>query len=149
VTEYVLGVDLLLALAWPQHEQHGAAHRWFAAEGRHAWATCPVSQLEFVRLSCDRAVVPDAARLSDAVELLRDITALPGHRFWRDNVTICAPILLDGAARLDAAHVLPAYLIELARRNEAVLATFDELLPDLAASLGVHRDVVQVVPIGA
>ena len=35
----LLDVNVLLALAWPTHQHHGAAHQWFRQESRHGWAT--------------------------------------------------------------------------------------------------------------
>ena len=34
----LLDVNLLVALAWPNHVHHQAAHRWFARRARHGWA---------------------------------------------------------------------------------------------------------------
>lgn len=36
----LLDINVLLALAWPSHQHHAAAHGWFARESRHGWATC-------------------------------------------------------------------------------------------------------------
>jgi hypothetical protein len=38
-------MNLLLALSDPMHLHHGAAHHWFAARGRSAWATCPITEI--------------------------------------------------------------------------------------------------------
>jgi hypothetical protein len=37
---YLLDANVLIALAWPQHVHPATAHKWFAKEGRRAWATC-------------------------------------------------------------------------------------------------------------
>lgn len=34
----LLDVNVLLALAWPNHQHHVAAHRWFHDDGRRGWA---------------------------------------------------------------------------------------------------------------
>ena len=46
---FLLDVNLLMALLWENHEHHHAARAWL----RHVkdFATCPVSQLGFARVS--------------------------------------------------------------------------------------------------
>jgi len=53
----LLDVNVLLALAWPNHVHHPAAHRWFAENHREGWATCPLTQMGFVRTVNQPAVV--------------------------------------------------------------------------------------------
>lgn len=53
---YLLDANVLLALAWPNHLHHAAAHLWFAKNHKSGWATCPLTQLAFVRLSMQPAV---------------------------------------------------------------------------------------------
>ncbi|HUY14198.1 MAG TPA: hypothetical protein VMX16_11300 [Terriglobia bacterium] len=43
-------VNVLLALVWPRHESHAAAHAWFAKSGQQAWATNALTQLGVLRL---------------------------------------------------------------------------------------------------
>lgn len=45
MTAYLLDVDVLLALLWPEHEFHDAAQRWFASTGSGHWATTAITQL--------------------------------------------------------------------------------------------------------
>jgi hypothetical protein len=40
---YRLDVNLLIALAWPNHPQHARAHAWFAKERAKGWRTCMVN----------------------------------------------------------------------------------------------------------
>ena len=56
VSVSLLDVNVLLALAWPTHVHHLAAHRWFAENHDAGWATCPLTQLGFVRLAMQPAV---------------------------------------------------------------------------------------------
>jgi uncharacterized protein len=46
---FLLDVNLLMALLWENHEHHQIARRWF--RGFANFATCPVSQLGFARVS--------------------------------------------------------------------------------------------------
>jgi len=47
---HLVDVDVFLALVWPRHESHAAAHAWFAKSGRRAWATNALTQLGVLRL---------------------------------------------------------------------------------------------------
>ncbi len=55
----LLDVTVLVALAWPNHVHHHSARRWFAHRPG-PWATTPVTECGFVRVSSDRVVIPDA-----------------------------------------------------------------------------------------
>jgi predicted nucleic acid-binding protein len=52
---WMADVNLLLALAWPNHQFHRRARVWFAEHAGAGWATCAVTQLGFVRLSSNPA----------------------------------------------------------------------------------------------
>ena len=43
-------VNVLIALAWPNHVHHDAARSWFAESRATGWATCPVTEAGFVRV---------------------------------------------------------------------------------------------------
>lgn len=55
MTAILLDTNVLLALAWPNHQHHGTAQRWFKREAPRGWATCALTQLGFVRLSSNPA----------------------------------------------------------------------------------------------
>ena len=70
----LLDVNILTALLWPAHEHHDAAHRWFRARARGRWATCPLTQLGFVRIVSNpafsrEALSPAAAMVCAAIGL--------------------------------------------------------------------------------
>jgi uncharacterized protein len=66
----LLDVNLLIALLWPAHEHHEAAHRWFGARRSKRWATCPLTQLAFVRIVSNPSFSTDAITPEEAVALL-------------------------------------------------------------------------------
>lgn len=86
----LLDVNVLVALAWPNHVHHSAAHAWFDQVGRAGFATCSVTQSGFVRVSSNRRAIPDARSPREAREILRRITDLPGHAFWTDDTEIAS-----------------------------------------------------------
>lgn len=136
-------MNVLVALAWPNHVHHGLAHRWFRARRREGWATCPLTESGFVRVSSNRRVVPGAATPAEAIALLRRMRRLEGHVFWADDVS---PADCDAApfARL-AGHrqVTDAHLLALALRRGGALATLDQGLAELAGP--DRRDALEVI----
>ena len=81
-------VNVLVAMAWPNHVHHDRARRWFEESHRQGWATCPLTESGFVRVSSNRKVTPAARRPEEAIRLLRELTALAGHAFWTDDTSI-------------------------------------------------------------
>jgi hypothetical protein len=141
----LLDVNLLVALAWPNHVHHEAAHRWFARHGRTGWATAPVVELGFVRVSSNLRVVPSAVSPQEAADMLRRITALAGHHFWRDDIRFAQSLHVALARVVGHQQVTDAHLVALALRHGGRLATFDRGVRALVPS-GQAREVVTIVP---
>ena len=140
----LLDVNVLTALAWPAHEHHEAAHRWFAGGVDAAWATCSLTQLGFVRILSNPAFSRDALPPAEAVALLARNLAHRGHQFWSDALEV--PAALRGVeARLQGhRQVMDAYLLALAQSNKGVFATFDRGAGALAGER--FAGAVQLVP---
>ncbi len=141
----LLDVNLLVALAWPNHVHHRAAHRWFSGRTGHPWATCSIVELGFVRVSSNARAVPAAVSPQDAMALLRRITALPGHRFWPDDVRVAESAHVARARLVGPQQVTDAHLAGLAIRHGGCLATFDRGVRALVPQ-GVPPNAVEVVP---
>jgi hypothetical protein len=118
----LLDANVLLALAWPNHQHHAAAHRWFHGEAKHGWATCAVTQLAFIRLSSNPAYTAEAANPSQAAALLRQYCEHPKHHFWQSPAA-AEPRLYQRA--LGHRQVNDAWMVELARQRDGRLVTFD------------------------
>jgi toxin-antitoxin system PIN domain toxin len=127
----LLDVNLLLALAWPDHMHHHVAHAWFAANRSRRWATCPLTQLAFVRLSAQPAVVGTVVTVTDAQAILNANLALTDHEFWPLDHPL-TQILPEIRQRIVGHKQLTdALLLDLAIRNQARLATFDHRIRGL------------------
>jgi len=129
----LLDVNVLIALAWPNHVHHRPARSWFRDNHRKGWATCSTTENGFVRISSNPAVVDEARTPAEAVLLLRRLLQVEGHRFWKDDVSIARAEAIDTQRIRGYRQVMDAHLLELARRHRGCLATFDrkigELLP--------------------
>ncbi len=128
MTRFLLDVNVLVALIDPAHVQHDRAHDWFAATGRQAWATCPLTENGVLRV-VGHARYPNSPGTPAAVaELIAILRALGGHEFWPDDVSLFNAQLVDTARLLDSGQVTDTYLLALARAHGGKLATFDRHL---------------------
>ena len=143
----LLDVNVLVALAWPNHVHHEAARAWFRSQWDHGWATCASTENAFVRISSNVKIVPEARRPAEAAFLLRELVALRGHVFWPEE----SSVLDDRWVSLDRIRtyrqVGDAHLLALALRHEGRLATFDRGVLDLVPpGLDAECDVQLIAP---
>lgn len=122
---YLLDVNVLVALLWPNHMHHGAVIRWFGIDGHQQFATCPLTELGFARLSCNPSAVGKAITLSTALETLAGVSRMPNHRFLSEAAQLHPTLLPIAAYVVGHRQVSDAYLIALARLHGAKLATLD------------------------
>lgn len=127
----LLDANLLIALIWPAHQHHERAHAWFERRGRASWASCPLTELAFVRIVSNPAFSVDALNPADALALLKRSLAHPRHEFWPDEVEV-SDALGQAAGQKGHRQLTDAYLLALAHRHAAVLASFDAGLRSLA-----------------
>lgn len=141
----LLDVNVLIALAWPNHVHHEAARSWFNRRRVNGWATCTVTEAGFVRVSCSPAAVGHTVTPGDAIALLRRLTRLESHAFWSlDRSIVESPdeilFRIQGYRQITDAVLLAAAL-----QHHAELATFDSGLADLVAA--TRRGSVCVIPV--
>ena len=114
--------NLLLALAWPNHQHHRLAQTWFRQAAPLGWATCALTELGFARLSSNPAFTKQAVSPSDAIALLLDLRRFGKHVFWRElpSVEALSSLPLAGHQQLN-----DALLVKLAESKRGTLVTFD------------------------
>ena len=135
----LLDVNVLVALAWPTHVHHAAAVEWFTARRGEPWATTPMAQLGFIRVSSNRKVLPDARSPHEPASVMGALAAVGGHEFWIDDVEP-SRAFPSGFERLTGhRQVTDAHLIALAERHGGCVATFDRAMASLA---GDERQVL-------
>lgn len=140
----LLDINVLMALAWDTHPQFKAAERWFVSQ-RGRWASCPLTQLGFVRLSANPKIVSHAGNPRLANEALDKLLAAPRHEFWPDSLDLADE---PRYAKLQGHNQFTdAYLLALAQRHKGRLATFDQAVASLAREfLGSDAHVVILAP---
>lgn len=140
----LLDINVLVALFDPDHVHHEAAHDWFAAEGRAAWATCPLTEAGFARVLSNPAYRGTVVRAADLADRLRRFCRSGGHEFWPDEVSLLDSSLFDLSKVAGHRQLTDVYLLGLAHSRHGRLVTFDRAIP-LATVKGVSAAALEVV----
>lgn len=122
---YLLDINVLVALLWTNHEQHQAARDWYQSHQRAGWATCPLTQAGFVRISSNPRIFSDAPSSAKAVEILEANLRHPTHRFWKDEIPLARAVTPFAGRFTGHQQTTDAYLFGLALHKRGALATFD------------------------
>lgn len=137
----LLDVNVLVALAWPSHIHHQAAQTWFGARPQRPFATAPVTQSGFVRVSSNARAIPQAQTPQAAHALLVTITALPGHLFWADDESLANSSRVAWQRLGGHSRVTDAHMLAIALRHGGRLATFDRAVANLVPA-GAATDAI-------
>jgi toxin-antitoxin system PIN domain toxin len=140
---FLLDVNVLLALCWPNHPHHESAQGWFEQYSRRDWATCAITQLGFIRLSAHPRFSVDAKSPQTARELLMRLIGGAHHRYWQEPPSgVCTP-KFDEIWESVLTHelVTDAYLVCVAKHNGGRVATFDRSLQR------IYKDHVESISI--
>jgi toxin-antitoxin system PIN domain toxin len=128
---YLLDVNVLVALAFPDHSSHQAAHTWFRREPNRPWATCALTQSGFLRVA-NRALggTRDAVRKALA-GLERDCQS-PNHEYWPLDADLRELSDAQRSRLIGPNQIADMQLLLVAHRHKGKLATFDTGLRELA-----------------
>ncbi len=127
---WLLDVNVLLGCGWISHADHAALFRWLSQVSE--WATCPITESGFVRISMTTAY---RAAFEDARKSLATLRALPGHRFVVDDVEAAALPTVTSYK-----HTTDAHLVTLAKKYGLKLATLDAALITQPWAAGVAEN---------
>ena len=141
---YLLDVNCLMALGWPNHVHHVRMVEWFTAVGSADWATTAGVQAGFLRVSMNPAVTGTVVTFAEAGMVLGGLLSTGSHQDvpevpaceWPDWLTL----RIQGYRQ-----VTDASLVASAAAGGATLATLDAGVADLADA--AHRDVVYPIPL--
>jgi toxin-antitoxin system PIN domain toxin len=135
---YLLDVNVLIALAWPNHPQHAIAHEWFERESPNGWGTCIVTQIGFVRVSSHPAIDHHVST-QEAWKKLLEIVALPSHSFWPEPSEGCRDKAFSKTLPSMLTHglVTDGYLATVAAFHGGKFATCDRQLVRTFAQIAV------------
>ena len=122
----LLDANVLIALAWPEHEAHERAGRWFARHSRAGWATCPFTQAALVRTLSNSAFSANALSPQNALAVLERNLDLPGHHFWPASLSLTQAVKAVGRSLTGHRQLTDVYLLGLALHNHGRLGTLDK-----------------------
>lgn len=127
----LLDVNALVALGWDSHIHHRSIREWFSDRADSGWATCPITESGFVRVSSNPRVIPSRIDTASAIRFLAELRKVGAHRFLDDAVSVTDP---DFPSIQGYRQVTDAHLLTVARRNAVKLVTFDSAIADIAES---------------
>ena len=136
----LLDVNALVALTWPNHQFHRAVADRLERRPAPPWATCALTQLGFVRLSSNPAVVGVRRTPAQALEMLARLVRDRRHRYVEPLPPLRRVETYFGRL-LGHQQVTDVYLLAVAAANNAVLLTFDRRLTPHAAAR-THVEVI-------
>ncbi len=132
--EALLDVNVLIALAWPQHVHRARVQRWFARRAG-CWYSTPVTEAGFLCLSLNRAVIGTETRPGQVLEIIAAFRQDRRHRFLEDDSSLAAPRIALSRFALRR-QVTDLHLVNLSAVHGLRLATSDHGIPDM---LGPHE----------
>lgn len=147
----LLDVNVLLALLWRDHAEHRAVAQWFRTSVT-SWATCPPTQLGFVRVLSLPSVSKGFVAPADAMVLLEKNLADTRHIFWHADIEFVDPVRSACHTLVGSKQTTDAYLVALAQRHGGKLATLDrgilELVRDKPSAESVELIDLPSRPLG-
>jgi toxin-antitoxin system PIN domain toxin len=129
LNRYLLDLNVLLALLDPLHVFHEAAHRWVETTPGLRFLTCPLVQNGVVRIASQSAYPNALGTAAEVCEVVAAFCSDPRHEFLPDDISLVDPAHLARPALLTPSRVTDLYLLALARRHGARLASFDRRIP--------------------
>ena len=139
----LLDVNVLVALFDPDHIHHEAAHKWFAANRRYGWASCPLTENGLVRILSNAAYTGGHENPLAIRERLHTFCSSGNHSFWPDHLSLRDErrFKLSGVTH---GQITDVYLLGLATEMDGRLATFDRRIP-LPAVIGVEPKQLEII----
>jgi uncharacterized protein len=135
---FLLDVNMLIAVADPDHEHHERAKTYFLAHHRSGWATCPLTENGFIRIVGHPRSYPKGPGSTDgARDILIQLCAHAGHYFWPDDLSLRGPAGLPASQ-----HLTDYYLLSLAVHRRGRLVTLDRRIQADRVSGGAGAYVV-------
>jgi uncharacterized protein len=124
MSAYLLDANVLIALFWKHHAHHEPVRVWFAKHRSSGWATCPLTESAFVRLSLNPHISQGEATIGSLLEVLEKNHNVRDHRFWPDDLPYTQAVF--GLSPVGSQQVTDAYLLGLAASKGGILATLDK-----------------------
>jgi len=131
VSQHLLDVNVLVAMAWPRHTAHATVQKWLGRHASDGWATCPLTQAGFTRVVSNPAFSRDALTPKQALTILEANLEHPAHHFWPDSLSL-GEAMSEVGELTGHNQITDAYLLALAISRKGTLVTLDKSIAKLA-----------------
>lgn len=131
-------MNVLIALSDSNHVFHERAWSWFDDKKKSGWATCPLTENGLVRIISNPSYPNRLDSVLDAVEILKKITLVEGHRFIPCDISFSNFKLFENLSQFSGKHLTDVYLLGLSISYKIHFATFDKNIPFLAVKNGMN-----------
>jgi len=121
-------LNVLIALADPNHANYQAARTWLAARPRLGLATCALTENGFLRIYGHPSYPNGPGSPGKALLDLKAYRSRRGHRFLPCDLSFDDPLFAD-IKGLTPKQLTDVYLAGLALKHGTKLATFDSTIP--------------------
>jgi uncharacterized protein len=142
---FLLDVNALVALFWPAHESHGLMLDWFSENAKRGWATCPLTQAGFVRITANPSFSSYAVSPKQARNLLDENLNHTAHQFWPAQISYSDAVEPFGDNVYGYRQVTGAYLLGLAIHHGGKLATLDRGIRSFLATRSPHSSAIELI----
>jgi toxin-antitoxin system PIN domain toxin len=122
---HLFDVNFLIALLDRQHMHYEAAHRWVNSVEELRWATCPLTENAFVRITGKPSYPNWLGSTAAALQCLRENCSQTNHTFWPDDISLLQEALWTNQRLISTAHLTDLYLVALAVKHRGKLVSFD------------------------
>jgi len=147
VSVFLLDVNVLVAMIWPEHIHHEVVRRWLGRHRADEWASCPVTQAGFVRVSAQPVLSGVAQGVQYGLRALEKNCAEHRHVFWAQDSSV-VEMLPEIRERLTGHQQLTdAILLDLAIRKGGRLVTLDRRVANLLPPDSPHRSAIEVIAV--
>ncbi len=124
---WLFDVNVLVAIADPEHVFHPSIHRWTATQVYRTWATCPITENGMIGVMSQQSYHGSRITAPEAIETLRAMKAPQTwkHEFWPDSFSITESAMVLSGRIAGPKQLTDVYLAGLAKKNGGRLVTFD------------------------
>jgi len=126
---YLLDANVLIALCDELHAHHNNAVRWFTASRKLSWATCPLTENAFLRVTSHSSYPRSTGSVTEQSRVLRELCDLPDHQFWPDGVSLLQRDIWSHVDHVKPADLTDLYLLALAVKQGGKFVTLDRSVP--------------------
>lgn len=133
---FLLDVNVIIAILDPEHDFNLRARTWFESAGYIHWLTSPTVENGVVRILSGTAYPRLNWTPAMALESLESLTHVGVHEFVPDSISLLTADDVVPSRLLSSKQVTDTYLLALATKHNALLATLDSRLTNIAVRDG-------------